>query len=287
MNARLFLALAALLSLLVLLGCQADNGGTTVDISPGNPAVTVGQSVQFTANVSGTSNHAVLWRVVSTGLALGATISDTGLFVATTSGRYTVSAVSEADQTKVATTIVTVAPQTAITLSPSTATLSIGDSMSFTVAVTGTTDTRFTSATDGGTLVAIDATTVKYTAPATTGTYHVMVTSKADPTLSAAAVITVKPLVQFGTGLLTTLSIGDTLHVTAQTIGAANSAVTWSMQEADQAADLHTPSANAVDFVAPLQAGTYHLIATSVADTSVSATWTITVQAGGASGTIQ
>jgi hypothetical protein len=287
MNARVFLALAALLPLLVLLGCQSDSGGIAVEISPGNPAVIVGQSVQFSADVSGTDNHAVRWRVVGTGNSVGATISDAGLFIATTSGRYTVSAISVVDATKSASAAVVVQPQVGIVMAPTTATLAIGETRTFLVGVYGSDNTRYTVSADGGTATA-EGESVTYTAPNTTGTYHVTVTSMASTAQKAVAVITVKPKVQFGAGLKTTLSLGETLAVTAQTVGTANTAVTWSLQETDApAGTLTAPTANTVNFKAPQQAGTYHLIATSVADTSVSTTLTLTVQSGSATINIQ
>ena len=79
-----------------------------------------------------------------------------------------------------------------------------------------------------------------------------------------------------------TVTIGDTLPLTANVVGSTNTAVTWSVQEANGG----TITSGGV-YSAPNQPGTFHITATSVADTSRKSTITVTVQAGSASGTIQ
>jgi hypothetical protein len=76
-----------------------------VSVSPSNAVLTGGESKQFTATVTGTSNMAVTWQ------ASGGSISQTGAFtVPTRTGTYVVEATSVADTTKTAAATVTVAP---------------------------------------------------------------------------------------------------------------------------------------------------------------------------------
>jgi hypothetical protein len=50
---------------------------------------------------------------------------------------------------------------------------------------------RVAEAAPGGTVVPVSATEARYTAPVQTGTYHVVVTSKADETKNATVTVTV------------------------------------------------------------------------------------------------
>ena len=83
------------------------------------------------------------------------------------------------------------ATSVAISISPLTATVARSTTKSFIGTVTGTTTTGVTwkilEGSTGGTVSSVGL----YTAPATTGTYHVVVTSAADISKSASATITV------------------------------------------------------------------------------------------------
>ena len=79
-----------------------------------------------------------------------------------------------------------------------------------------------------------------------------------------------------------TVTLGSQVPLTATVIGTSNSAVTWSVQEAGGG----TVTSAGV-YTAPNQRGTYHVIATSAADTSRTSTATLIVKAGSASATIQ
>lgn len=77
-----------------------------------------------------------------------------------------------------------------VSVRPPAAVLAPGGTQAFAASVTGTADTSVVwSVTDanGGT---VDA-TGRYTAPAATGTFHVVATSAADPTRTASAIVTV------------------------------------------------------------------------------------------------
>jgi hypothetical protein len=91
----------------------------------------------------------------------------------------------------------------AITIAPAEAETSVGGTQDFTATVTGSGDTDVTwsvaEGTAGGTIAnrgaqaqgGAVASLGVYSAPATPGTYHIMATSKADPTKSAAAEVLV------------------------------------------------------------------------------------------------
>jgi hypothetical protein len=85
----------------------------TVAVTPSTGSVTIGQTLQFKATVSNTTNTGVTWKVngVAGGNANVGTISSTGMFTApgkVPSGSSSISATSVADSTKSASVTVTV-----------------------------------------------------------------------------------------------------------------------------------------------------------------------------------
>ncbi len=85
---------------------------------------------------------------------------------------------------------VTVEGSVTVGISPASVKVSVKDAVTFTAAVTGTTDQRVTwrvKETGGGSVTAAGV----YTAPATPGTYHVEVTSRASTSATDTATITV------------------------------------------------------------------------------------------------
>ncbi len=88
----------------------------SVAISPASASLITGNTRQFTATVTGTSNTAVTWAVQESG---GGTVSATGLYTAPgNAGTYRVRATSVADPTKSASATVTVAPVSCVAGSP-------------------------------------------------------------------------------------------------------------------------------------------------------------------------
>ena len=80
----------------------------------------------------------------------------------------------------------------------------------------------------------------------------------------------------------TTLSTGGTQTFMASVGNANNPSVTWSVQEGSSGGTITSAGV----YTAPSTAGTYHVIATSVADNSKTAIATITTLAGGSSVTV-
>lgn len=118
-------------------GVPAPNAVTGVSITPNSVTLDLSQTSQFNATVSGTGtfNTNVTWTCTA------GTISGTGLFRAPGApGTFTVKAVSQGDNSKVAIAMVTVkpAPQvTSVAVSPHTGYVSIGSQIQFTAVVSG------------------------------------------------------------------------------------------------------------------------------------------------------
>ncbi len=135
---------------------------------------------------------AVTWSVQESG---GGTVDGSGHYTAPSSGgTFHVVATSVANPSKSATATVTVSqPVISVTISPQVASTTTGGALTFTATVSGTGAGQSTAVTwsvqesGGGT---VDG-SGHYTAPGTTGTFHVVATSVADPSKSAAATVTV------------------------------------------------------------------------------------------------
>jgi hypothetical protein len=169
-----------------------------------------------------------------------------------------------------------------ITTNLTAATLAVGSKQTFTATITNTTNTIVTWSVQEGAAGGSITTGGVYTAPNTAGTYHVIVTSKADTTKSVTISITVHLVVSV-TPTTHTLTLLGKQTFTAGIVGSANTAVTWSVEEGAAGG---TVTANGV-YTAPNVPGTYHVIVTSQADATQQASAAIVVQAGSASGTIQ
>lgn len=167
------------------------SSGANVTISPQNQTLRLGDTLQFSANVTGVADTGVTWIVQGTGS--GGTISPSGLYTAPlVAGTYTVSARSNADPTRQATTQVTVVPGTEVRLDfPTTELIAIpGSTITFRARVIGNTNRNFTwSVTQpgGGTITSEGV----YTAPTTPGTYTIVATSTADPARTASQTVRV------------------------------------------------------------------------------------------------
>src|SRR5690348_10471900 len=93
----------------------------SISISPSTASVQTGQTKQFTANLTGSTNTGVSWSVV--GGSANGSISASGLYTAPdtvpSGGTVTVSATAQADATKIATATVTVtSPAISVSVSP-------------------------------------------------------------------------------------------------------------------------------------------------------------------------
>ncbi|MBU3967808.1 MAG: Ig-like domain-containing protein [Euryarchaeota archaeon] len=286
-----------------------------VTISPAEVNLFSGKQQQFKANVTGSADTGVIWSVQEG--SGGGTIDGTGLYTAPSGiirvlepimapsiseprlspivtgtgltpitppttiitpitpvlspgiiGTYHVVATSKADPTKTAVAIVTVT-MASVSISPAQVTILPGRTQKFTATVLGVPDTRVNWSTTGGT---IDATGL-YTAPVTPGTYQVAATSVADSTKTATSSVTVTPGISVSINpASTTVEINKGVQFRANVTGTTNTAVTWRVQETN-GGSINTTGL----YISPGTPGTYHVVATSVADTTRTATSTVTV----------
>jgi hypothetical protein len=241
----------------------------SISVSPGTASLQGGGQQQFTAIVSGTSNTGVTWS------ASGGTVTTGGLYTApTTAGTYAVTATSAADSSKWASATVTVSQPTqiSISVSPNMANLQSGGQQQFTAFVSGTSNTAVTWKASGGTIT----TSGLYTAPATAGTYTVTAVSAADGTTSASATVGVTAPQNVAITISpNTVVMPASWHqqFAAAVSGSTNTGVSWAVT---QGTGTITQSGL---YTAPQVAETDVVTATSQADTTKSATATITVAA--------
>ena len=276
------LGLAALLSTLSACASpdgSADGSSALVQIDPPTPDVEPGTTVTFIAHVGGTVQPAS-WSVVEPD---GGVIDEVGSYTAPeVEGTYTVLA-SVPSLAMAETTQVRVKRNLRVDVSPSSATLAAGDSLAFGATVTGNVREvtwSVAQAPEGGSITAAGV----YTAPATPGTYTVIGTSTVAPTQSGSATVTVTappappppaPVVAIAIAPQTaSVLAGNTVQFTATVTGATDVGATWSVSESGGGA----VSATGL-YTAPAAAGTYHVVATSLADGSKLATATVTVTA--------
>ncbi len=167
----------------------------TVQVTPAAISLGAGESQQFLADVSNTTNTAVRWGIFP---ALGA-ISTTGLYTAPASfsgtQTVTISAISQADGTKIGEAIVTLVQRVQISVSPATVTLLANQTQQFTATVQGSTNTgvTWTISPESG---EIDRATGFYRAPGVIfapTTVTVRAASVADSQRFATATITLSP----------------------------------------------------------------------------------------------
>ncbi len=173
-----------------------------------------------------------------------------------------------------------------VTVAPDRAELPPSSPQLFAAAVTGTTVRSVTWTVQEGTSGGTITSTGLYTAPASGGTFHVVVASAADPTRTAVALVTVTApsVVTVAISPKTvTVAPGGTQTFTATVSGTTSTGVAWSLQETSGCGSISSNGA----YVAPASATTCHVIATSVADGSKKDVATVTVSTSGGSGVVK
>lgn len=249
----------------------------TVDVRPPRAWVEPGGSVSFKSVVTGTADTGVTWDVVEPG---GGTVSTVGVYSAPLkSGTYTVTA-SNGNGKALGHGKVTVGAVT-VAISPTTTAVAAGATVAFTAMVAGTTDTAVTwSVREASGCGSVDATGV-YTAPAAAATCHVDATSVASPTVYDEATVTVSaPPVAAPAAVVVAVSPSSgavdacqSLTFSATVSGTTDGTVTWSVQEGSAGGSVTSAGV----YTAPPTAGTYHLIATSLAAPTSSTVVPVTV----------
>jgi hypothetical protein len=241
----------------------------SISVSPVTTSLQSGGQQQFKASVSGTSNTGVAWS------ASGGTVTTSGLYTAPSSaGTYAVTATSVADATKFISAVVTVSQPTqiSISMSPVTASLQSGGQQQFVAYVSGTSHTAVTWSASGGTVT----TSGLYTAPSTAGNYTVIAVSAADSTKSASAGVSVSAPQTIAVSIAPkTVAIPEKWQqqFAATVSGSSNTGVTWAVTQGTG-----TITQSGV-YTAPQSVETEVVTATSQADSTKSASATITVAA--------
>jgi uncharacterized repeat protein (TIGR03803 family) len=168
-----------------------------VTVSPTAVQVAASGAQQFTATVTGSTNTAVTWAVnaINGGNSTIGTISGTGLYnapaVVPNPATVTVTATSQADTSVSASASVTITSATTggVTISPQTVSVPVSGVQTFVATVSGGGIVNWSvqEGAAGGTIT----NTGLYSAPTTTGTFHVVATNAANSSQTATAAVTV------------------------------------------------------------------------------------------------
>jgi hypothetical protein len=214
-----------------------------VIISPTSSQLSVGQSQQFTASVSGTRYKSVTWFVngVAGGNASIGTVTSAGLYTApavvpaepvTVIAKCTYQPSAEASATV---SISSSASLVSVSVTPTSTSLQLGTVQQFSATVSGTSNSSVNWLVNGNlggtsTVGTISAGGL-YTAPSTMPPTTVVVTaqSAAQPSASANATIqlTVPPVSISISPTSTSMQLGGTQQFSASVSGTSNTSVTW------------------------------------------------------------
>lgn len=297
-------------ALLVASGCGGGGGdippppppppSVNITISPTTAQPFLGQTQQFTATVTGTTNTAVTWSVngITGGSATVGSVSATGLYTAPqilpSPATVSVTATSQEEPTKSASAQVTIRSDVAITATPPTAIAELGATQQFTGTITGSgsPNTSITWSVNGGgggstTFGTISATGL-YAAPRifpSPATLTITATSVADSSKSASSTVTVTSTFSFAmTGPASVLN-GDAAQYTATVTPAGNSnpdrGATWGVS----GTGCSSATCGIIDstgrYIAPTEPpspATVRITGTSVADPRETAFLDVTIQ---------
>jgi RHS repeat-associated protein len=168
----------------------------TLSVSPTTAMLYGGQTQQFSATVTNTSNTAVTWSISPVGTG---TVDSSGLYTApatiSTQQTVTVTATSQANSAATASVAVTLSPPVAVSVSPATTTLYSSQTQQFSATVTNTSNAAVTwsiSPAGTGTI----SSSGLYEAPATISTQQtvtVTATSQANSTSTGSVTLTLAP----------------------------------------------------------------------------------------------
>lgn len=164
---------------------------------------------------------------------------------------------------------------------PQSATVAVGQSVSFSVTATGSAPLSYQWRKNGSN-IATNANTATYTIASASandaGAYSVVVSNPAGSVTSASANLTVNPVAVSVTitPASVSLPVNGSQTFSATVSGSSVTGVNWSVVEAGCGT-----ISNSGTYTAPGAAGTCHVKATSVADSSKSAQATVTVSAAG------
>ncbi len=164
----------------------------------------------------------------------------------------------------------------AVSISPSSATLNQADTQQFAAAVTGSANTAVNWSVQepaGGSVTNAGL----YSSPNTAGTFHVVATSQSDPNKSGVATVNVPAISVSITPSLIGVLPNQQRQFSANVAGTANRDVQWSVDEGTAGGSINNQGL----YTAPGALGTFHVTATSVADSTQSTKATVVVAAKG------
>src|SRR5919108_745029 len=237
----------------------------SITVAPAEVHLSFQAQARFVAVVTNAADTSVTWSVTE-GPA-GGIIDAAGSYTAPgTAGTYHVVAAANQDPTKTASAQVVVSappPDVRIAIFPDHAETAAGGSLSFTATVTGTTDQGViwsVAESAGGTVDASGS----YRAPSNAGLYHVVAAAHADPSRSATAEVTVvappPPPVSSGVSIIPQSTMLMAGHSQQFRVGpAAPGAVDVSVVEGPAGGTLDA----SLLYTAPSSPGTYHVVATA------------------------
>ncbi|QRO01722.1 hypothetical protein JRI60_23205 [Archangium violaceum] len=255
-----------------LVACGDPDAGP-VTVSPKTASVLAGDSTSLSATVQEAKEPRVIWSVE--GGDGNGTITSSGVYTApTTAGTYTVVATNAVDTSKKDTATITVLEAVVVAIEPTAATVPTAGSATFTARVTGADDTAVTwSLVEGAAGGSITEQGV-YTAPTTPGTYTLVATSVADPRRKGTLRVNVVPVTIALTPGTDTVDQGAVVEFSASVTGTPTTAVTWSVEGGANNGSITSSGI----YTAPNTAGTYTILATSVADPTKKGSATLTVR---------
>jgi len=244
----------------------APPAGGQVVISPASVSLPTGGTAQFSAAIAGIQSSEVSWSVRE-GAAGGSV--DGGRYTApSTEGVYHLVATSWADPAQTAKAAISVS-RVELSIAPISARIEPGDTVQFSALASRAADTAVIWSADAG---RIDQTGL-YTAPSTAGTFHVTATSHFDRTRSATAVVTVRPIAVSLSPKTATLAPNAKQPFTAVVDGSQDARVVWTIAEGAAGGSID----RAGTYTAPSTAGTFHVVAASVANPNRTDTALVTV----------
>jgi hypothetical protein len=294
--------------------------GYTNSILPPSASVAAGATENLTASLCIAQGTTVAWSVngIAGGNSTAGTVIPTGATTATYTAPTTVPAtnpvtieVAAGTQSAFATITIAASAPIVVTVSPASASVSTGQSASFTATVTGASEGGVTWAVNGiangnsvvGEVCAPGSnpcagpsgaeTAVNYLAPQVqpqSGSITLTATSQENPANSGSAQITITALAQPGVTLVpfyVFLDPSQQFQFIANVSGVSNTSVTWAISSAVLGQGCSGASCGSIDnagnFTAPGTAPSPNAIsitATSVANPSLTAAATVAVMSG-------
>lgn len=268
----------------------------SVAIQPKTAQVATGGKLQLSATVTGSTNTAVLWSVAGAGCS-GAgcgTITSAGLYTAPANlpipANVTVKATAVSDPLASASAAVTLVAGSSVRVSPPSAQVKPGGQLQFTASSSGNPSALFVwsisgSGCSGSACGSINSTGL-YTAPAHAPNppiVAVTATLLSDPTKSGSATVTITSGSIVGVSISPTsaqVGTGGHQQFTATVTGSSNTTVTWTITGTGCAGTTCGTVSSSGLYTAPAVPPAppfFSVTATSVADSSKSATASVTV----------